>query len=144
MEIHSIKIHKDALTICPNGRWMEWCDARDYLNLNDVQMKFIKNNGTKTNIVFERQVHAPYPYNKFKYAFISPEETNAHKDMSIYLITWCKLCQFLESLLPNAMSDIVSELFLRYTGLPMTKQNIEHAISSRVIISRTTLEEKLE
>ena len=88
-------------------------------------------------MVFEPRsaVHASYPFNKFRFVFISQPGTNANAEMTIRLPSWCKLCQCLQSSPPESESD----MFFEYTGLGMTKENIDHAFSTNVFISVSRL-----
>ena len=90
-------------SLCRGGRWMVEEDAMDYLNLSRSEIYTIRSLNTRTDMVFEHGavVHASYPFNKFRFVFISQPSTDANAEMTIHLPTWCKLCQCLQRLPPH-------------------------------------------
>eukprot|EP00986_Skeletonema_menzelii_P020755 scaffold32210_cov114-Skeletonema_menzelii.AAC.1 len=117
-------------------------------------MRIYKNEMCPPNLHFERgnQVHAPEPYNKHTFVYISPTGTVClGKDQwTLTLIQWTNMCSHLTddldqpSFPTSSCTSCAKEdkaFFEAYTGLPATPTNIKQALDAKVVKTCKQLED---
>ncbi len=133
-------------SLCRDGKWLTEDDAIKFLNINKQTISLYRT-GTACplNIHVEhgQKRHAPEPYSRFLFLYITAEGTLAMKH-SISLIDWSRMCSHFSNddniHTANNSSNttanngaLFGHLFEKYTGVTATPYNIRRAIADGVI-----------
>lgn len=138
--------------LCRRGRWMLLDDATDYLGSSPKQMRVFKNQACPPHLHFEHgaKVHAPAPFDRFQFVFISPPDTvcQGEEQWSLTLAQWSVMCHHLGNLdldmdeqsFMSSCAKKDSAMFEEYTGHPATPSNIKRALEEKLMKSSKHLE----
>ena len=95
-----------------------------------------------------REVKAPYPYSRFHFVFMcsnAPENWTASNNYNIFLRQWCIMCNYFSDESNRAEPEQqYIDLFVDYTGLAATLQNIQKSFDDKLLISSECLVTQLK
>jgi len=86
------------------------------------------------------EVHAPKPYSNHAFVFVAPEgRTTIDSPAPISLVLWTKLCNALGDDGTAKLDETQAQHFRLYTGLEYTRDNVDAAIKSGVLLLRSKM-----
>ena len=129
------------------GRWIDFHSAEELFHIKSMRRLKTLN---PPNMAFESggQVKALYPYSRFHFVFMcsnAPENWTASNNYNIFLRQWCIMCNYFSDE-PNRAEPEQQyiDLFVDYTGLAATLQNIQKSFDDKLLISSECLVTQLK